>query len=101
AGALAAAGIEERLVEINQAAVALAQEAGERVGASGVAVAGSLSEMALSGLITEGDDARSAVDAFRVQASALAAAGVDLLVLEMMGSEAVGEPALHATARTR
>jgi len=100
AGALAAAGIEERLVEINQAAVALAQDARERTGASGVAVAGSLSEMALSGLTTEGNDARSAVDAFRVQASALAAAGVDLLVLEMMRSEAVAGPALHAAAET-
>jgi S-methylmethionine-dependent homocysteine/selenocysteine methylase len=100
AGALAAAGIEERLVEINQAAVVLAQEARERTGESGVAVAGSLSDMALSGLISRGDDALSAVEAFRVQATALADAGVDLLVLEMMRSEAVAEPALQAAAET-
>src|SRR4051794_21012510 len=83
AGALAAAGIADRLVEINRAAVVLAQEARERAGRSGVAVAGSLSEMALSGLISS-DDARSAADAFRLQATTLAEAGVDLLVLEMM-----------------
>jgi S-methylmethionine-dependent homocysteine/selenocysteine methylase len=100
AGALAAAGIEERLVEINGAAVALAQEARERTREPDVAVAGSLSELALSGLITGGDDSRSAVDAFRVQAQALAAAGVDLLVLEMMRSEAVADPALRAAAET-
>jgi S-methylmethionine-dependent homocysteine/selenocysteine methylase len=100
AGALAAAGIGERLVEINQAAVVLAQEARERTGESGVAVAGSLSDMALSGLISRGDDAISAVEAFRVQATALADAGVDLLVLEMMRSEAVAEPALQAAAET-
>ncbi|TML71233.1 MAG: homocysteine S-methyltransferase family protein [Actinobacteria bacterium] len=99
-GALAAAGIEERLVEINQAAVALAQQARERTGEPGVAVAGSLSEMALSGLITPGDDAISAVEAFRVQATALADAGVDLLVLEMMRSETVTESALQAAAET-
>ena len=100
AGALAAAGIEERLVEINQAAVVLAQEARERTGESGVAVAGSLSDMALSGLVSRGDVARSALEAFRVQATALADAGVDLLVLEMMRSEAVAEPALQAAAET-
>jgi S-methylmethionine-dependent homocysteine/selenocysteine methylase len=100
AGALAAAGLEERLVEINRAAVMLAQEARERTGESGVAVAGSLSEMALAGLISRGDDAISAGAAFRVQAAALAEAGVDLLVLEMMRSEAVAEPALEAAAET-
>jgi S-methylmethionine-dependent homocysteine/selenocysteine methylase len=100
AGALAAAGIEERLVEINQAAVVLAQEARARTGEHGVAVAGSLSEMALSGLISGGDDAVSAVEAFRVQATALADAGVELLALEMMRSEAVAEPALQAAAET-
>ena len=101
AGALAAAGIEERLVEVNQAAVLLAQEARERTGESGVAVAGSLSEMALSGLNTHGDEAISADEAFRAQATALAEAGADLLVLEMMRSEAVSEPALRAACETR
>jgi S-methylmethionine-dependent homocysteine/selenocysteine methylase len=100
AGALAAAGVEERLVEINRAAVVLAQEARERTGKAEVAVAGSLSDMALSGLLSRGDDALSAFEAFRVQAAALADAGVDLLVLEMMRSEAVAEPALRAAADT-
>jgi S-methylmethionine-dependent homocysteine/selenocysteine methylase len=100
AGALAAAGIADRLVEINRAAVMLAQEARERTDEPGVAVAGSLSEMALSGLETPGGDALSAVEAFRLQAAALADAGVDLLVLEMMRSEAVSKPALGAAAET-
>jgi hypothetical protein len=78
----------------------LAQEARERTGESHVAVAGSLSEMALSGLISRGGDAISAVEAFRAQATPLADSGVDLLVLEMMRSEAVAEPALQATAET-
>ena len=100
AGALAAAGIGERLVEINRAAVRLAQEARERTGETAVAVAGSLSEMALSGLSGDGDETISAVEAFRVQAAALAGADADLLVLEMMRSEAVAEPALQAAAET-
>lgn len=100
AGALAAAGREDRLVEINRAAVALAREARERTGASEVAVAGSLSDMALHGLSATDGASVSAVEAFRRQASALADAGVDLLVLEMMRSEAVAEPALEAAAET-
>jgi S-methylmethionine-dependent homocysteine/selenocysteine methylase len=99
-GALTAAGMAERVVEINQAAVALAQEARERTGEPGVAVAGSMSDMALSGLSGGGDEAISAVEAFRVQANALADAGVDLLVLEMMRSDGVAEPALQAATET-
>src|SRR4051812_44075201 len=100
AGALAAAGIAERLVEINRAAVVLAQEAREHSGKPEVAVAGSMSDMALSGLVSAGGDALSDLDAFRAQAAALADAGVDLIVLEMMRSEAVAEPALRAAAET-
>jgi S-methylmethionine-dependent homocysteine/selenocysteine methylase len=99
-GALAAAGMADRVVEINRAAVALAHDARERTGATDVAVAGSMSDMAVSGLSGARDDATSAAEAFRVQANALADAGVDLLVLEMMRSEAVAEPALRAAAET-
>jgi len=83
-GALTAAGMTDRVVEINKAAVALAQEARERTGEPGVAVAGSMSDMAVSGLTGERADATPAAEAFRVQANALADAGVDLIVLEMM-----------------
>jgi S-methylmethionine-dependent homocysteine/selenocysteine methylase len=100
AGALAAAGMADRVVEINRAAVAVAHEARERTGAAGVAVAGSMSDMAVSGLSGARDDGTSAAEAFRVQADALADAGVDLLVLEMMRSEPVAEPALRAAAET-
>jgi len=80
-GALTAAGMADRVVEINQAAVALAHEARERTGEPGVAVAGSMSDMAVSGLTGERADGTSAAEAFRVQAKALADAGVDLIVL--------------------
>ena len=99
-GALAAAGLADRVVEINRAAVALAREARERTGAPAVAVAGSMSDMAVAGLSGARGDATSAAEAFRVQADALADAGVDLLVLEMMRSEAVAEPALRAASDT-
>jgi S-methylmethionine-dependent homocysteine/selenocysteine methylase len=99
-GALTAAGMPERVVEINKAAVAVAQRARARTGGSRVAVAGSMSDMALAGLSGAGADATSPLEAFRVQANALAEAGVDLLVLEMMRSAAVAEPALLAAAET-
>jgi S-methylmethionine-dependent homocysteine/selenocysteine methylase len=99
-GALAAAGIGDRLVEINHAAVRLAQEARDRTGEAGVAVAGSMSDMALSGLSRESGGDVSAVEAFRAQATALADAGVDLLALEMMRTEAVADAALHAAVET-
>jgi S-methylmethionine-dependent homocysteine/selenocysteine methylase len=99
-GALTAAGLADRVVEINQAAVTLAQEARERTGRPGVAIAGSMSDMALAGLTGERGEATSALDAFRVQAQALAGAGADLLVLEMMRSEGVVKSALAAAGET-
>src|SRR5262249_31320824 len=88
----------DRVVEINRAAVTHAQEARERTGAAGVVVAGSMSHMAVEGL--SGAGATSAAEAFRIQAHALADGGVELLLLEMMRTEALAEPALQAAAET-
>ena len=97
-GALTAAGLADRVAEINRAAVAHAKEARERTGTAGVVVAGSMSHMAVEGL--SGAGGTSAADAFRVQAHVLADASVELLVLEMMRTEAVAEPALDAATET-
>jgi S-methylmethionine-dependent homocysteine/selenocysteine methylase len=100
AGALAAAGLGERVSEINRAAVLLARQARDRAPEPPVAIAGSLSVMALGGNFSSGGFPGSPVEAFRVQADAIAEAGVDLLALEMMVSEAVAEPALQAASET-
>jgi S-methylmethionine-dependent homocysteine/selenocysteine methylase len=100
AGALAAAGLGDRVAEVNRAAVVLARQARDRVAERPVAIAGSLSVMALGGNFHSGGFPGPATEAFRVQASALAEAGVDLLALEMMVSEAVAEPALQTATET-
>jgi homocysteine S-methyltransferase len=100
-GALAAAGAGERFAEVNEAAVRLAREARERAGAAGVSVAGSLSVMAYHGLEEDRASARDSIaDAYRAQADVLAAAGVDLLVLEMMCEAEHALPALAAAVAT-
>jgi S-methylmethionine-dependent homocysteine/selenocysteine methylase len=100
-GALAAAGAGERFEEVNEAAVRLACEARERAGIEGVSVAGSLSLMAHHGLEEDRSDARDRIaDAYRAQADVLAAAGADLLLLEMMCEAEHALPALAAAAAT-
>jgi S-methylmethionine-dependent homocysteine/selenocysteine methylase len=79
--------------------VALAKQARDHVADRPVALAGSMSPMAFGGNFSAGK-AGSAVDAFRVQADALAETGVDLLMLEMMLSAEVAEPALQAAGKT-
>ncbi len=102
-GALRDAGLGNRVVEINRAAVALAREARDRAADRPVAVAGSLSRTALQGLSGarhRDRPATSALEAFRLQAGALADAEADLLALEMMGSESDLVPALEAADET-
>jgi S-methylmethionine-dependent homocysteine/selenocysteine methylase len=100
-GALAAAGLEQHFVEVNNAAVRLAREARERVADRPVVVAGSLSVMAFEGLesrrSTEPERIRAA---YRAQAAVLAEAGVDLLVLEMMSALEHARPALEEAVGT-
>jgi methionine synthase I (cobalamin-dependent) len=82
--AMEAAGFGDRLEEMNRAAVAAAREARDRA-ADGrqVAVAGSMS---IWGPWEEANDApseRFVLDVYREQAAMLAAAGADLIVLEI------------------
>lgn len=100
-GALAAAGVEDRFAAINEAAVRLAQEANAGVGEGRVAVAGSLSSMAFRGLRDDRiAEPERIIAAYRSQAEVLAAAGVDLLILEMMASPLHAVPALQAAQET-
>src|SRR5581483_3251968 len=84
-GPLESAGLGDRVEEANRRAVELALEARENAADRTVAVAGSLSSM-----MSRDVGRRSAVpvdrllDAYREQASILADAGADFLVLEMM-----------------
>ena len=85
--AMAAAGKADRVEEINRAAVGAAREARERAAAGrAVAIAGSMS---IWGPYEEAPGAGAprealVLDVYREQAAILAAAGVDLIVLEML-----------------
>jgi S-methylmethionine-dependent homocysteine/selenocysteine methylase len=105
-GPLAAAGYADRFEEANVNAVSAAEAARARAGRDDVVIAGSMSRMVANGLSrSEPVDARSAeearlLDAFRQQAGILAEAGVDVIVLEMMGAVAHTAPAVAAAAET-
>jgi len=96
------AGYGERVEEINRRAVMAALEARERAADRPVFIAGSMCpvwgirEARAKGLLGPDDDALRG--AFSEQASILADAGVDLLILEMFGSNWL--PGLHAAADT-
>ena len=98
-GPLTAAGYGPRFEEANRNAVAAAVEARSQAGRDDVVIAGSMSRMVAEGLITENPDADAGLrDAYGRQAAVLAEAGVDLIVLEMMGAHAHAEPAVAAGA---
>jgi len=105
-GPLAAAGYGERFAEANRNAVAAAMQARSQAGDDDVVVAGSMSRDVANGLAATGvpfdvcDDAGALRDGYRRQAEVLADAGVDLIVLEMMGSRTHLEPAFAAAAET-
>ena len=105
-GPLAAAGYGERFAEANRNAVAAAMQARSQAGEDDVVVAGSMSRDVANGLAATGvpfdvcDDAGALRDGYRRQAEVLADAGVDLIVLEMMGSRTHLEPAFAAAAET-
>src|SRR5207344_734745 len=105
-GPLAAAGHAARVEEANRNAVAAAATARARAGRDDVVIAGSMSRMVANGLSrSEPVDLGSAneaglADAFRRQAAILAGAGVDAIVLEMMGATAHAAPAVEAAAET-
>jgi homocysteine S-methyltransferase len=105
-GTLDAAGYGARFDEANRNAVAAAEAARGRAGRDDVIIAGSMSRSAAEGLsgstapgdAPAGDDVLR--DAYRRQASVLAEAGVDAIVLEMMGARRHAEPAVAAAAET-
>jgi len=104
---LAAAGCGERFTELNRRAVEIALEARERAaGATPVAVAGSLSHMVP---MVAGSDERDwarippleqCARAFERMAATLAAAGADLILLEMMHDPPLARAAVAAARAT-
>jgi homocysteine S-methyltransferase len=105
-GPLAAAGCGERFAEANRNAAAAAMGARTAAGDDDVVVAGSMSRDVANGLAATGvpfdvsDDAASLRDGYRRQAEVLGEAGVDVIVLEMMGSRTHLEPAVAAASAT-
>jgi S-methylmethionine-dependent homocysteine/selenocysteine methylase len=105
-GPLAAAGYGARIEEANMKAVSAAAAARARAGRDDVVIAGSMSRMVANGLTrsepVEADSANDdrLRDAFCRQAGILANAGVDVLVLEMMGAKTHAVPAVAAAAQT-
>jgi S-methylmethionine-dependent homocysteine/selenocysteine methylase len=105
-GPLAAAGYGDRFAEANRNAASAAMAARSEAGGDDVLVAGSMSRDVANGLAATGvpfdvsDDAAALRDGYRRQAEVLAEAGVDLLVLEMMGSRTHLEPAAAAASET-
>jgi S-methylmethionine-dependent homocysteine/selenocysteine methylase len=105
-GPLAAAGYGDRFAEANRNAVAAATQARSEAGDDDVVVAGSMSRDVANGLAATGvpfdvsDDAAALRDGYRRQAGVLAEAGVDLIVLEMMGSRTHLAPAVAAASET-
>ena len=105
-GPLAAAGYGDRFAEANRNAAAAAMGARSDAGDDDVLVAGSMSRDVANGLAATGvpfdvsDDAAALRDGYRRQAEVLAEAGVDLLVLEMMGSRTHLAPAVAAATET-
>jgi len=105
-GPLAAAGYGDRFAEANRNAAAAAMGARSDARDDDVLVAGSMSRDVANGLAATGvpfdvsDDAAALHDGYRRQAEVLAEAGVDLLVLEMMGSRTHLAPAVAAATET-
>jgi homocysteine S-methyltransferase len=98
------AGLGDRVIEVNRRAVNAAREACSRTAQHPVAIAGSMSIAAATMDLTADSRTRrrgaALRDDYREQSHALAEAGVDLLVLEMMTSPDHCVPALEAAAET-
>jgi methionine synthase I (cobalamin-dependent) len=98
--ALGPAGLGDRVEEANRRAVEAARRAIDRAATRPVAVAGSMSSLMAGGSTAASDeDPAVLLDAYREQATALAAAGVDLIALEMLQSPR-HRPAVRAAAET-
>jgi S-methylmethionine-dependent homocysteine/selenocysteine methylase len=97
--ALQAAGLGERVVEINTRAVRAARQARENAAEGPVLIAGSMSPHGADDLSPPAD-VQFVRRSFAEQATALAQAGVDLIALEMIRSSVYGELALQAAIDT-
>lgn len=98
---LAAAGLGERVEEVNRGAVEAAVAARDRVADRPVAIAGSISSMvAYEDWGRPGGDPAELLEIYREQAAILAEVGVDLIALEMMQSPRLHRPAVEAAAET-
>jgi S-methylmethionine-dependent homocysteine/selenocysteine methylase len=101
-----AAGCGDRFVEANQRAVQAARAARDRAAEREVAVAGAVSGVTARSLAAAKREDRTILDedalwrGYREQASILADAGVDLLLLEMINSPAFGPIAVAAALET-
>ena len=97
---LLSTGLEERFVELNERAVRLALQARETKGRQ-VAVAGSIAPTTFCSDPSEsflGEE--EALAAYRQQAAVLCRAGVDLLIVEMIGDILQGTLAVRAARET-
>ena len=92
---LAASGLADQTEEINQAGVAIAQEA-RRLTGQDIWIAGSMGPSGRAGLAFNVLDSAVGHNAFAQQAAALAGAGVDLLMLETFPSLPEMELAIRA-----
>jgi S-methylmethionine-dependent homocysteine/selenocysteine methylase len=105
-GPLTAAGQGDRFAEANRNAVAAASQARAEAAADDIVIAGSMSRDVANGLADTGvpfdvsDNEAALRDGYRRQAEVLADAGVDLIVLEMMGSRTHLQPAVAAASET-
>lgn len=104
-GPLTAAGYGDRFEEANRNAVLAAIRARDDAGRD-VVIAGSMSRDVANGLADTGvphdvsGDRNALADGYRRQAAVLADAGVDAIVLEMMGAHLHAAPAVEAAAGT-
>lgn len=95
------AGIDpERAAELDALAVALAREARERTGRSDALIAGSIAPLEDCYLPTFETPPDLALEEHRAQARSLAAAGVDLLMVETMPTATEAAIALRAATET-
>ncbi len=98
---LDAAGLGERTQEINRRAVEAAKTARDRAaGGRDVWIAGSISPMAPGADPARRPDLAASAADFREQADVLAAAGVDLIILEMMRDADYAAAAVDAAMAT-
>jgi homocysteine S-methyltransferase len=97
---LAAAGLGDRVVELNRRAVDLVREARDRAATRPTWIAGSISDFVAGGDRRNRPPVKRLAADFREQAEIFAAAGADLIIVEMVRQAEVGVAAVAAAAAT-